>query len=197
MYQNLDGTQKQPKTLLIVVIILIAIIATVGVTTIVLKSESNNSNETNNYKEETSSNDKKDNEDDKDNEDNEETPTTPEEPIQQQTYSNIEQLTYKSFKDMIKDKRSFVVVISQTYCSHCIAYKPIYNEVLKEHNAKGYDLDIVDLELEEREDILEEYDIEGTPTTIIFIDGILQKERKVGLVEKAELQSYLAMYGFI
>ena len=194
MYQNLDGTQKQPKTLLIVVIILIAIIATAGVTTIVLKSESNNSNETNNYKEETSSNDKKDNEDNKD---NEETPTTPEEPIEQQTYSNIEQLTYKSFKDMIKDKRSFVVVISQTYCSHCIAYKPIYNEVLKEHNAKGYDLDIVDLKLEEREEVLEEYDIEGTPTTLIFIDGILQKERKVGLVEKAELQSYLAMYGFI
>ena len=117
--------------------------------------------------------------------------------IAQNKNSNNKKKTSIFTYDMIKDKRSFVVVISQTYCSHCIAYKPIYNEVLKEHNAKGYDLDIVDLELEEREDILEEYDIEGTPTTIIFIDGILQKERKVGLVEKAELQSYLAMYGFI
>ena len=43
------------------------------------------------------------------------------------------------FKKMIDEKRSFVIVISQTYCSHCIAYKPVFNDVLKRNKINGYD----------------------------------------------------------
>lgn len=193
MYQKINREQKNSKSLLIIIIIVFTLVAIIGSTCFILKHENNNIKENNDYKKEkeekNSSSSKEENK--------KEEPTLPQEKPTQTTYSNIEQLSYSSFNDMIKNKRSFVVVISQTFCSHCIAYKPIYNEVLSKHNAKGYDLDIVELEEEQRKDILNSLNVSGTPTTLIYIDGVLQNERKEGIVEKEKLEDFLAMYGFI
>ena len=214
MYQNLDGTQKKSKTLLIIIVTLFIVITIVGATSVIFKNQQNDNKEPNEYKEENNSHlnsneeeketdEEKQPEEEKQDEPSESVPkqeeSTPsvEDTNPQENYNNIEQLTYDSFQNMIKEKRSFVVVISQTSCSHCIAYKPIYNEVLKQHNSKGYDLDILNLDKEKRQEILDTLDVPGTPTTLIFIDGVLQRDRIEGITTEEELEKFLAKYGFI
>lgn len=199
MYQNLDGTKRNSKPILFIVALLV-IAAIIGTTFFLMKPESNENleNYSQNDNKETSSS-KEEKEDEKEKEPVVETPESPVVEVPEITteYSNIEQISLSSFNEMIKKKRSFVVVISQTYCSHCIVYKPIYNEVLKEHNSKGYDLDIYGLSQTVRTDLLNKYGINGTPTTLIFIDGVLQKDRIEGMVEKQYLVDFLSKYGFI
>lgn len=199
MYQNLDGTKRNSKPILFIVALLI-IAAIIGTTFFLMKPESNENleNYSQNDNKETSSS-KEEKEEEKEKEPVVETPESPVVEVPEITteYSNIEQISLSSFNEMIKKKRSFVVVISQTYCSHCIVYKPIYNEVLKEHNSKGYDLDIYGLSQTVRTDLLNKYGINGTPTTLIFIDGVLQKDRIEGMVEKQYLVDFLSKYGFI
>lgn len=199
MYQNLDGTKRNSKPILFIVALLV-IAAIIGTTFFLMKPESNENLENynqNDNKEPSSSKEEK--EEEKEKEPVVETPESPVVEVPEITteYSNIEQISLSSFNEMIKKKRSFVVVISQTYCSHCIVYKPIYNEVLKEHNSKGYDLDIYGLSQTVRTDLLNKYGINGTPTTLIFIDGVLQKDRIEGMVEKQYLVDFLSKYGFI
>lgn len=199
MYQNLDGTKRNSKPILFIVALLV-IAAIIGTTFFLMKPESNEilENYSQNDNKETSSS-KEEKEEEKEKEPVVETPESPVVEVPEITteYSNIEQISLSSFNEMIKKKRSFVVVISQTYCSHCIVYKPIYNEVLKEHNSKGYDLDIYGLSQTVRTDLLNKYGINGTPTTLIFIDGVLQKDRIEGMVEKQYLVDFLSKYGFI
>ena len=199
MYQNLDGTKRNSKPILFIVALLV-IAAIIGTTFFLMKPESNDDleNYSQNDKQETSSS-KEEKEEEQEKEPVVETPESPVVEVPEITteYSNIEQLSLSSFKEMIKKKRSFVVVISQTYCSHCIVYKPIYNEVLKEHNSKGYELDVYGLSQTVRTDLLNKYGINGTPTTLIFIDGVLQKDRIEGMVEKQYLVDFLSKYGFI
>lgn len=202
MYQNLDGTKRNSKPILFIVALLV-IAAIIGTTFFLMKPESNDNleNYSQNDNKETSSS-KEEKEEEKEEQEKEPVVETPESPVVEvpeitTEYSNIEQLSLSSFKEMIKKKRSFVVVISQTYCSHCIVYKPIYNEVLKEHNSKGYELDVYGLSQTVRTDFLNKYGINGTPTTLIFIDGVLQKDRIEGMVEKQYLVDFLSKYGFI
>lgn len=112
-------------------------------------------------------------------------------------YSNIEKVTLDELKDLINQKRTFIIVISQTYCSHCIEYKPTFNEVLKENNITGYELDLLTLQKSEYDDFNNLLTVTGTPTTFIYIDGIVQTENKEGNVTKEELNTYLKKYGFI
>lgn len=187
MSKNLDGEQKNSKSILTIIIIILVLVGIIGTTNFIIGNENANPKETKeekNYSTSTEENQKE-----------EQTPTQEETP--QSTYSNIEQLSYSTFNDMIKKKRTFVVVISQTFCSHCIAYKPIYNEVLRKHNIKGYDLDIIELEEKQRNDILKSLNVSGTPSTLIYIDGVLQNERKEGVVESEKLEEFLSMYGFL
>lgn len=112
-------------------------------------------------------------------------------------YSHIEKLNLTSFKELINDKRSFVVVISQTYCSHCIEFKPTLNKVLSDNNVIGYELDILTLNQKEVEELTNMIEVSGTPTTLIYIDGVVQTEKLEGNVTQSEVTTYLKKYGFI
>ena len=98
---------------------------------------------------------------------------------------------------VVKKNTNNDTAVSNVNVSPSIVYKPIYNEVLKQHNSKGYDLDIYGLSQTVRTDLLNKYGINGTPTTLIFIDGVLQKDRIEGMVEKQYLVDFLSKYGFI
>ena len=52
--------------------------------------------------------------------------------ISDSSYSNILTVKLDKVRKMIEEKETFVLLISQTYCSHCIAFKPLYNQVLKD-----------------------------------------------------------------
>jgi thiol-disulfide isomerase/thioredoxin len=119
-----------------------------------------------------------------------------EEVIIQDSYSNIEKISFDTFKKMIDEKRSFVIVISQTYCSHCIAYKPVFNDVLKRNKINGYELDLLTIAQEDYEEFNNLLDVTGTPTAIIYVDGIAQKEVLEGNLSASEINNYLKKYGF-
>ncbi len=131
------------------------------------------------------------------NHDNNDDNTDGEDFVIQENYSNIEQLSFKNFKRKIENKESFVILISQTTCSHCIAFKPIYNEVFKKNNTVGYELDLLTLTQDERLEFVNMLEIDGTPTTLIYIDGVVQEEKKIGVITETDLTNYLSKYGFI
>jgi thiol-disulfide isomerase/thioredoxin len=131
------------------------------------------------------------------NHDNNDDNTDGEDFVIQENYSNIEQLSFKNFKRKIEKKESFVILISQTTCYHCIAFKPTYNEVFKKNNTVGYELDLLTLTQDERLEFVNMLEIDGTPTTLIYIDGVVQKEKKIGVITETDLTNYLSKYGFI
>ena len=52
------------------------------------------------------------------------------EKIKDSGYSNIKLISVNQLIDLMAEDQDFILLISQTYCSHCVSFKPIYNEVL-------------------------------------------------------------------
>lgn len=113
------------------------------------------------------------------------------------SYSNILTVKLDKVRKMIEDKESFVLLISQTYCSHCIAYKPIYNEVMANNNLLGYDIDVATLSESDFKKFKELFDVSSTPTTLVFVEGEQQEEIKIGTVTNEELTKFLKKYNII
>ena len=113
------------------------------------------------------------------------------------SYSNILTVKLDKVRKMIEDKESFVLLISQTYCSHCIAYKPTYNEVMSENDMLGYDLDVATLSEGDFKKFKALFEVESTPTTLVFVEGKQQEEIKIGAVTNEELTKFLKKYKII
>lgn len=115
-------------------------------------------------------------------------------------YSNIKKISFKTLKKMINKEESFILLISQTYCSHCIAFKPIFNEVLYDSNLIGYELDIATLSEDDYYEFADMFPtVSGTPTTVFFKDGIelSEESRMVGYQEKDVTIEVFKENGFI
>ena len=113
-------------------------------------------------------------------------------------YSNIKQITYAELEGKIKEKESFVLLVSQTYCSHCITYKPTYNNVLKENKIIGYDIDLLTLSDEDYTLLMNLTGVSGTPTTLLYNKGEEIKEARMeGSKSKEDLTKVLKDYKFI
>ena len=96
-------------------------------------------------------------------------------------YSNIHEITVSDLNKMINDKEDFILLISQTSCSHCISFKPILNKALKQEEIIGYELDVQKVSSSEKKEIFNKLDVSGTPTTQIYIDGKKQFDRILGV----------------
>ncbi len=56
-------------------------------------------------------------------------------------------ITYQEYLDMIDKKEHFVVLVSQTMCSHCLAFKSdVMNDYIKDHGVKIYEVNITNEE---------------------------------------------------
>lgn len=113
--------------------------------------------------------------------------------------SSLKRVDYDELEKMVKDKKSFILLISQDGCSHCEAYAPIIKKVLKENELTAYNLNITYISEEEYNKLKEKYsDFQGTPTTIFIKDGEEQKDaRLVGDVSKNKLTSTLKKEKYI
>lgn len=110
----------------------------------------------------------------------------------------IPQLTYKEYLEKIENKDTFVLLVSQTYCSHCINYKPKYSEVISKNNVPGYELDLLTLTEEDFDVFCELVGVDGTPTTIFYRDGQeVTSARLEGSKSQEELTEVLKKYKFI
>ncbi len=98
----------------------------------------------------------------------------------------------------IENKESFILVISQTGCSHCEQYLPELDRTLKEINLEANVLNITNLNTEEKITLSKYANFSGTPTTLFFTDGEeTSLNRIIGYASKAKIKERLSSLGYI
>lgn len=83
----------------------------------------------------------------------------------------FQELKYNQVVEKIENKESFVLLVSQTECSHCLTYKPKLENVANDEKLYIYYIDVDLLSDDERNELKEYFTFSGTPTTIFFING--------------------------
>lgn len=110
----------------------------------------------------------------------------------------LNQLTYNEFLEMINKKESFIVLISQTYCSHCIEFKPTYAKIINKYKLPGYELDLLTLTKEEYKNLMELINVDGTPTTLLYKDGEeIEDSRLIGQKSEEDLIETFKSYNYM
>lgn len=112
----------------------------------------------------------------------------------------IVEITYKEYEEMKKDDGPYMVLISQTNCSHCIDYKQnVLDVYMPEHGFKIYELNLTNEEDPQgvfdalKEELGDTF--KGTPSTIIienkevaeFISGELTEDELEDIVVEYRL----------
>lgn len=114
-------------------------------------------------------------------------------------YSNIKEISYSDLENMLFEKQSFILLVAQTGCSHCEAYRPVFNKVLKENKITAYEIDTRKLTEQEYMSFNEFAYVSGTPTTIFVKDGeeISTSNRLIGNVSSDKIVSRLKALDYI
>lgn len=99
----------------------------------------------------------------------------------------------------ISNKETFILVISQTGCSHCEQYLPELDRTLKEINLEANVLNITNLTTDEKITLSKYANFSGTPTTLFFTEGEEKTSlnRIVGYTSKAKIKERLTSLGYI
>ena len=108
----------------------------------------------------------------------------------------LEIIPAKDVIERLENDETMVVVIGQSQCSACIAYKPILEELLKNYTVN---LAYVELDKDVSEDVvalIETFllEAEATPTTYFFKDGELV-ETVVSFVDYRETKKLFESNG--
>lgn len=113
--------------------------------------------------------------------------------------SRLIELNFDELQKKIDNKETFILVLTQTDCSHCITYKPILKETLNEVDLYAYELQTNKLTKEETTKLKDIANASGTPTTIFIRDGqeISTSVRLVGSKSKSQIISRLESLGYI
>lgn len=80
-------------------------------------------------------------------------------------------LTFNELQEKIDNSESFILLVSQTECTHCLAFKPVFKEVLAKYKITAYEIRTDTLTTEENNKFKSIANITGTPTTIFIVDG--------------------------
>lgn len=110
------------------------------------------------------------------------------------------ELNYTTLSEKLNNKDDFILVITQSTCSHCATYKPKLINIAKDYNLNIYYINI-DLESKDtQKKFLNDFNLSGaTPTTIFINDG---KEKSLlnrlegDVSEKKAIEKFKKM-GFI
>lgn len=123
-----------------------------------------------------------------------------EKPVEKKTeYSNIKEINYASFYEKINAKEDFIIILTGKTCSHCRAYKPVLNEVLKKYKLNVYELEVWGLTDMERLQVDKYFsNFRGVPTTAFIKNGEENVDgRLVGEVADEDIVNALQANGFI
>lgn len=114
-------------------------------------------------------------------------------------YKSVINIDLAGFKEKVANKEKFVLVVTQTGCSHCLAYLPVLEEIGEEYKLTFYDINMTDLSDEDKIEFNKLVRISGTPTTIFYTDGEEQSTttRLVGEKSKEKIISRLKSEGYI
>ena len=115
--------------------------------------------------------------------------------------SYLNKISYNDVIEKIEDKESFILLISQTTCTHCMSYKPKLEEIANKHKIEIYYID-VDLLSDEDFDKLDSYlnfADAGTPVTLFVKNGeeTSAATRITGDASSEKIEKKLKSNGFL
>lgn len=95
---------------------------------------------------------------------------------------NLIALNYQQLIEKTKNKESFILVVSQSTCTHCASYKPKLEQIAKEYHLDIYYIDY-DREKENNQiKFLDKFDLDGSTPITIFI----KKGKQTNLFDRIE-----------
>lgn len=115
------------------------------------------------------------------------------------TNSYLKQLKYDEVMEKIQNKESFILVVSQTTCSHCKEYKPVFKKILKKNNLTAYYIEYDLLSDEEKKEFVKYINFDSTPVTVFLKNGeeTTTANRIVGSREEEYIIGKLKSNGYI
>lgn len=94
----------------------------------------------------------------------------------------VKEITQEEFGTVKKEKRKVLIDCYATWCGPCKMMAPIIDKLA----AETEDVNFYKLDIDQAEDVAEEYEITSIPTLLVFENGEL-KERSIGLKSKEEI----------
>lgn len=109
------------------------------------------------------------------------------------------ELKYSEVIKKMEDKDTFILVISQTICSHCKEYKPVLRKVLKKNKLTAYYIEVDKLSEEEQKEFKKYISFDSTPMTIFLKEGkeTTAATRIVGSASEEKILKKLKSNGYI
>ena len=114
-------------------------------------------------------------------------------------YPYIHELTFNELESKLDNQDSFILIITQTGCSHCEAYLPVVQSVSNKYKVDFYILNRTNISDEERTKLKNIANISGTPTTLFYTSGEEKSalNRLVGQATEYRLVEKLTSEGYI
>ena len=95
-------------------------------------------------------------------------------------------MTFEELLKLCKENKMVVCKLGASWCGPCRALAPIYDEV-KEENS---DVAMFEVDIDDSQEIVEEYGIVSVPTILFFLNGE-PFDMKVGLCKKTDIEGVL------
>ncbi len=103
----------------------------------------------------------------------------------QMAVSEIKEADFEN--EVVKSKVPVVIDVWATWCGPCRMYSPIIDEASKDFDGK---IKFVKIDADENQGIVNKYNIQSIPTTLLIKDGKL-KAMQVGAVPKETLKKWI------
>ena len=97
----------------------------------------------------------------------------------------MQTVTDTNFKDILASKSVVLVDFWASWCGPCRMLSPIVDDVAEAFAGR---IEVAKCNVDDQEEIAEEYGIRSIPTLLFFKDGVVA-DKTVGLVGKAEIES--------
>lgn len=85
--------------------------------------------------------------------------------------TSYSEISFNQLEKMIDSKKSFVLLIGSSDCSHCELYKSTIEKVIKDYQVKVYYIDITKLDDSEDSKLKNIVSYSGTPTVAFIKKG--------------------------
>lgn len=111
----------------------------------------------------------------------------------------VKEISYNEYKDLLKNKETFILEIMKTDCSACINFKPKLEEVANKYKVEVKYINTDHLNEENYQNLFDDTGITGTPTVIFYDKGIeeTKSSRINGSVSTDKIISKFKANGYI
>ena len=99
----------------------------------------------------------------------------------------IQEITSADFEEVVlKSEKPVLVDFNATWCGPCRMLKPVLEQVA----AERADVTVVGVDIDENDELAEEYEVFSIPCLVLFKDGA-EANRSVGLIPKEAVEDLL------